>query len=124
MQAGRTRTGRIIPGCAAGQGLAGEMELEPLRDHAILARAPEDGVSSFCADILSLAGPKADATHRSLSAISKLASFGFVPPCLPIKGESPPAGRGWVHEIKHDGFRIIAHKIGPRVRLYGHPVTT
>src|SRR5262249_2928957 len=27
-------------------------------------------------------------------------------------------GREWLHEIKHDGFRIIARKDGPRVRLF------
>ena len=37
-------------------------------------------------------------------------SAGFVPPCLPTKAPSPPAGDVWLHEIKHDGFRIIARK--------------
>jgi ATP-dependent DNA ligase len=31
----------------------------------------------------------------------------------------PAIGPGWLHEIKHDGFRVIARKDGPRVRLYG-----
>src|SRR4029077_11376380 len=26
-----------------------------------------------------------------------------------------------LHEIKHDGFRVIARKDGPRVRLYSRP---
>ena len=43
---------------------------------------------------------------------------GFVPPCLPTKAPHPPTGALWVHEIKHDGFRIIARKDGNRVRLY------
>jgi ATP-dependent DNA ligase len=30
----------------------------------------------------------------------------------------PPSGRGWVHEIKHDGFRILARREGDRVRLF------
>ena len=42
---------------------------------------------------------------------------GFIPPCLPIKAAKPPAGAAWLHEIKHDGFRVIARKDGPRVRL-------
>jgi hypothetical protein len=29
-----------------------------------------------------------------------------------------PSGGQWLHEIKHDGFRIIARKSGGRVRLY------
>jgi integrase len=29
-----------------------------------------------------------------------------------------PSGKGWLHEIKHDGFRVIARKTNKRVRLY------
>jgi bifunctional non-homologous end joining protein LigD len=43
---------------------------------------------------------------------------GFVLPCLPTKAKLPPSGGAWVHEIKHDGFRIIARKDGDRVRLF------
>jgi bifunctional non-homologous end joining protein LigD len=46
---------------------------------------------------------------------------GFIPPCLPTKADVPPSGILWLHEIKHDGFRIIARKDGPRVRLYSRP---
>jgi bifunctional non-homologous end joining protein LigD len=42
----------------------------------------------------------------------------FVPPCLPIGAPQPPTGALWLHEIKHDGFRVIARKDGNRVRLY------
>jgi bifunctional non-homologous end joining protein LigD len=45
----------------------------------------------------------------------------FIEPCLPTKAEKLPAGGFWVHEIKHDGFRVIARKDGPRVRLYSRP---
>ena len=31
------------------------------------------------------------------------------------------SGPGWLHEIKHDGFRVIARKNGDRVRLYSRP---
>ncbi|HEX5851650.1 MAG TPA: hypothetical protein VFY36_01030 [Solirubrobacteraceae bacterium] len=46
---------------------------------------------------------------------------GFVPPCLPTKALRPPSGELWLHEIKHDGFRVIARKEGDRVRLYSRP---
>jgi ATP-dependent DNA ligase len=46
---------------------------------------------------------------------------GFVPPCLPTKAASPPCGEAWLHEIKHDGFRVIARKDGDRVRLFSRP---
>lgn len=47
-------------------------------------------------------------------------------PCLPTAAKSPPAGPDRIHEIKHDGFRIIARRDGPKVRLIsrnGHDLT-
>src|SRR5947209_526190 len=43
---------------------------------------------------------------------------GSVAPCLPYPSKEPPPGPGWIHEIKHDGFRIMARRDGNRVRLY------
>ena len=39
-------------------------------------------------------------------------------PCLPRRADTPPTGEGWIHEIKHDGFRILARRDGDRVRLF------
>ena len=47
--------------------------------------------------------------------------LGFVPPCLPTKASQPPTGDAWLHEIKHDGFRVVARKDGDRIRLYSRP---
>ena len=33
-----------------------------------------------------------------------------IEPCLPSPGEQPPTGPGWVHEIKHDGYRLMARR--------------
>ena len=41
---------------------------------------------------------------------------GFIAPCLPTSAPRPPSGALWLHEIKHDGFRIVARKDGNRVR--------
>jgi bifunctional non-homologous end joining protein LigD len=46
---------------------------------------------------------------------------GFIQPCLPTKAQQPPSGGSWLHEIKHDGFRVIARKDAHRVRLYSRP---
>src|SRR5262249_49243961 len=47
---------------------------------------------------------------------------GFIAPGLPTKTATlPSGGRQWLHEIKHDGFRIIARKTGAQVRLYSRP---
>jgi ATP-dependent DNA ligase len=43
---------------------------------------------------------------------------GFIAPCLPTSASRPPSGGLWLHEIKHDGFRVIARKEGKRVKLY------
>src|SRR5262245_7184962 len=40
---------------------------------------------------------------------------GFIAPCLPTKTDKLPSGSDWLHEIKHDGFRIIARKTGAHV---------
>ena len=47
-------------------------------------------------------------------------------PCLPTRGTAVPAGPDWIHEIKHDGYRITVHREGKRVRLFtrnGHDWT-
>jgi ATP-dependent DNA ligase len=43
--------------------------------------------------------------------------LGIIEPCLPSPAKAPPSGRGWLHEIKHDGFRILARRDGAGVRL-------
>jgi len=39
-------------------------------------------------------------------------------PCLPTRAMKAPSGEQWVHEIKHDGYRLLARKVDGRVRLY------
>jgi bifunctional non-homologous end joining protein LigD len=39
----------------------------------------------------------------------------------PSKADKLPCGSQWLHEIKHDGFRVIARKNGAQVRLYSRP---
>jgi bifunctional non-homologous end joining protein LigD len=43
--------------------------------------------------------------------------FGIIEPCLPSPAKAPPSGPGWLHEIKHDGFRILARRGPADVRL-------
>jgi ATP-dependent DNA ligase len=56
-----------------------------------------------------------------MSLTSRILPPGFIAPCLPTKAPQPPSGELWLHEIKHDGFRVIARKAGERVRLYSRP---
>ena len=41
----------------------------------------------------------------------------LIEPCLPSTAKRPPSGDGWIHEIKHDGFRIMARRDLAGVRL-------
>ena len=43
--------------------------------------------------------------------------LGRVKPCLPMAAPCPPAGPEWLHEIKHDGYRMLAHRDGECARL-------
>ena len=43
--------------------------------------------------------------------------LGITEPCLPSPTKAPPSGPGWLHEIKHDGFRIMARRDRAGIRL-------
>jgi ATP-dependent DNA ligase len=49
---------------------------------------------------------------------TKVRPAGFIEPCIPTLVSKPPAGPQWIHEIKHDGYRMIARKQADRVRLF------
>jgi bifunctional non-homologous end joining protein LigD len=42
---------------------------------------------------------------------------GFIAPCLPSSAERPPTGTQWIHEIKHDGYRMMVRRDPTGVRL-------
>ena len=42
---------------------------------------------------------------------------GFVEPCQPTTTPRPPDGPEWLHEIKHDGYRIVARRDAAGIRL-------
>ena len=58
--------------------------------------------------------------RRPISRIMKFKRIpaGFVIPARPITAATPPTGPDWVHEIKHDGYRLIVWRDGSIVRLY------
>src|SRR4051812_924085 len=55
---------------------------------------------------------------RSPLARDRRSPEGFVPPALLTPATKVPTGPGWIHELKHDGIRLIARKDGDRVRLW------
>jgi len=44
------------------------------------------------------------------SRIRRATPAGFVEPCLPSPADKPPSGANWIHEIKHDGYRLMARR--------------
>ena len=56
--------------------------------------------------------------HSSHPVRSRSKPPGFILPCQPALADRPPSGSGWLHEIKFDGYRIIARKDGEQVRLW------
>jgi ATP-dependent DNA ligase len=76
--------------------------------------------------VVAYRGRRIDRTARNLSVcpmllLSRALPAGFIAPCLPTSAPRPPSGELWLHEIKHDGFRVIARKDSDRVRLYSRP---
>ena len=39
-------------------------------------------------------------------------------PCIPTRGTKVPDRPEWIHEVKHDGYRLIVQREGQRVRLF------
>src|SRR4051794_8763834 len=39
-------------------------------------------------------------------------------PCIPSGAKSVPDGPAWIHEIKHDGYRLIVQRDGKTLRLW------
>ena len=39
-------------------------------------------------------------------------------PCIPSRATKVPTGPDWLHEIKHDGYRMLIQREGDRVRLF------
>src|SRR6266545_7935560 len=53
-----------------------------------------------------------------MSALSlRPAQQDFIEPCLPSRTAHPPLGPGWLHEIKYDGFRLMARGEAAGARL-------
>jgi hypothetical protein len=44
--------------------------------------------------------------------------LGFILPYLPSPRSKPPSGSAWIHEMKHDGYRLMVRRDGKRIRLF------
>src|SRR4051794_8044323 len=55
---------------------------------------------------------------RSVPSNSGPLPAGFIALCLPTASARCKSGPQWIHEIKFDGYRLLARRDGERVRLY------
>jgi bifunctional non-homologous end joining protein LigD len=55
---------------------------------------------------------------RNPQARSRTAPPSFIQPPRPTLSKRQPTGELWVHEVKHDGYRLQVHVRSARVRLY------
>ena len=42
----------------------------------------------------------------------------FIAPCQPSNAARPPSGPLWVHEIKHDGYRLMVRREVRAIRRF------
>jgi bifunctional non-homologous end joining protein LigD len=50
--------------------------------------------------------------------LSRTRPVPFIEPCLPSLAVRPPSGSEWVHEIKHDGYRLMARRDAVGIGLF------
>ena len=54
---------------------------------------------------------------RTTQISRMLRAAAFIEPCLPSPADKPPSGSNWIHEIKHDGYRLMARRDPVGIRL-------
>ena len=59
-----------------------------------------------------IAGMLIEHMRKRLAADTK-----FIEPCLPSRADKPPSGSNWIHEIKHDGYRLMTRRDLIGIRL-------
>ena len=98
---------------ATGRGLPQRIPLSP---SAMAEDDPKQKMRAFDDEVALTVAP-----FYLVHMLQRTLPAGFIAPCLPTKTDKLPSGIQWLHEIKHDDFRIIARKKGAQVRLYSRP---
>jgi ATP-dependent DNA ligase len=53
-----------------------------------------------------------------MSSSASETPLGFIRPELPTLVSEPPAGEGWIYEIKYDGYRTMVVADRGRIRAF------
>jgi ATP dependent DNA ligase domain len=86
----------------------------PCLDEAAALNGGEPGEQTpppqagFCFLVVALTRLGSGSAYLGGIMLLRLRPSGFIEPCLPSPAERPPSGANWIHEIKHDGFRLMA----------------
>ncbi|MCR4524664.1 MULTISPECIES: DNA ligase D [Bosea] len=110
-------SGRTMEAIAAGRGRSPEPFM--LAEQVVDADAVWDSKEGLAAEARAEKPAPKPTTGRTSKAGPVAAADlpAFVPPQLCKSVERPPAGSGWLHEIKFDGYRIQARVAGGKVTL-------
>ncbi len=91
---------------------------EIARDESVQRKTGEDGAKSDLRAKGKTAQPgRSVVDPASLPGARKTPAPAVVEPMLAILTETPPPGARWLHEVKLDGYRILARIANGRVRL-------
>ena len=66
-----------------------------------------------CSQDRLIARPRRRLAHE----LENTACCHFIGPCLPSPADKPPSGSNWIHEIKHDGYRLMVRRDPVGIRL-------
>ena len=109
------KTGRTIAD-VEGEAPGWSSKTGKIRKRAEKAEAPRDKVAkATVGNRSSKAASAPDPTKLKGTKAEKLPDF--VEPVFATLAAKPPAGERWLHEIKFDGYRLLAHIEAGRVKL-------
>jgi bifunctional non-homologous end joining protein LigD len=61
--------------------------------------------------------PRRQAVYMPSTTMLLRPTFTFIPPALPSPAERVPIDGEWIHEIKHDGYRMMVRRDASGIRL-------
>jgi bifunctional non-homologous end joining protein LigD len=80
-----------------------------------VAKRAQDGASASVRS-RAAAQSRADTRQQEL-LVARRAPPSFIPPCISLTADRVPAGEGWLHEFKWDGYRLMVPIHEGEVRL-------
>jgi bifunctional non-homologous end joining protein LigD len=88
------------------------------RDHSPSQKGPVtiNGTSTQFRDTLTL--PPRSEESVAQGTVTVVRPSGFIDPCTPTRAFKVPSHPDWIHEVKHDGYRLQVRREGQAVCLF------